>query len=1116
MAIENIGFEVINNLNFGNSNDVIDGDEIANDANHARAIGVENGDFGDVQAGFRVRLGRGRDEVEGTATAFSDEGQAFADGILSTGNIKLQGGADRVEGSGNATTAANGETTIATGINSTDGGRLRGNGGRDLFQGEASAEGQDNVGAFATLVTNLNAGNGNDNITGTAVADGISTTDARGVSVGFSDIDDDTIANPENADEAPTADGEAEVGELIGGRGNDVLEGIADVTVAAQNGDEIFFAGANGIVVDGGTLDQLEGLLNTVGKDLTNFNSNDVEQIIDRLETSSLDTGADDDRLIADVTLNVAQDGNGADDDLEVIADGIENAGDVLLGSGNDSVNSTVSVTTTISGAKGLADALDNSSVGVITGLGLEINNETLFDLGEGNDTFTSNIFATAVDDLSAADGLGNRGVFEAGAGDDTFDLTSLSRFVLENENDLEQQEGIADGWENRNRVFLDDQAGNFAGNDSITTSATAFGEGVLTIAEGLETREFFNAGGGDDSFNLNGSANTGVGALADNLTQAAGLQTEQIDSGEFILGEGNNSVVGNATATSEAIAGLDDDGGEFTPTTFAFGITQMTADANNAQDAGDFSAEGGDDTLDGTSNAIGEQDVAAFGLLFSNADLGDGLNSLQGNATVTSRVSAIANGISVGTNDVFVKENSVVNNAGIGQRTGLVKEAGELSTGVDDDLVEGIATSTANGENLIDNDANGILVDLDSIFNTNDGADTVTGRATASSNGASDDLDFGVLVDGIENKGQFATGAGDDNIIGEGFTFGDGVEAISGGIDNGRALVEQDSFVPPIFTTGSGSDEIVSVAEAEAVNNAAITDALSNVGDFLTEGGIDLITATAVSEASGTANDRAVADAIDNRGFFSTGADNDRIIATATAEAVNGLATANAIDQNEVAGSEIDLGSGNDLIIAEAAVISSGDIDAIALLGGTINAGDGADNIRGRSNDKLVGQGLLGGQFELDGGQAFGADVEINMGTGDDTLFGFGDGVADGGAGVDTLQFEFSFLEFIVGGGSVNLFGDFTFAGVTYETENFERFRFNANFETNSVAASRQLAATAGDSLVLGVSEEVEQKVAATPLAIENAPAVNNVFNSIEALVNASELIEASDATIV
>ena len=86
----------------------------------------------------------------------------------------------------------------------------------------------------------------------------------------------------------------------------------------------------------------------------------------------------------------------------------------------------------------------------------------------------------------------------------------------------------------------------------------------VLTIAEGIETLEFFDAGRGDDFFNLKGLAITGEGALADNLTQAAGLQTEQIDSGEFLLGDGDNAVSGRAIAQSKAVAGLDDDGGEF------------------------------------------------------------------------------------------------------------------------------------------------------------------------------------------------------------------------------------------------------------------------------------------------------------------------------------------------------------------------------------------------------------------------------------------------------------------------------------------------------------------------------------------------------------------------
>ena len=1044
-----IGFEVLADIIGENR---IQGDANASTTDSARAIGVENAEFGDSINDFVVNLTNGNDTIRGAATAYALE-EAFADGIRNTGEIALGNGLDLLKGTGTATTMGNGQTSIATGINSADGGVIIGGNGDDILEGEANATGQDNVNAFGVLVTNVDTGNNFDKIKGIATADGVTTTDARGVSIGFSDIDDDTLANPEFADEPPTAGSNTEVGKLFTGNGNDTIEGQAKVTVEAQNGDEIFFAGANGIVNDGGSLQQLEVLLATIGKDLTNFNGEDVEQIIDQLETSTIDTGFNDDALIANVELNVSQVGEGADSDLEVIGDGIENAGQFLLGDGNDSVNSTVSVTTTISGAKGLADALDNSSVGIITGLQLETNNQTLFDLGLGDDTFTSHVFATAVDDLSAADGLGNRGVFVAGGGNDTFNLTSVSEFILQSENDDEQQEGIADGWENRSRVFLDDPEGKTWGNDSVTTSATASGEGVLTIAEGLETREFFDAGGGNDSFNLNGLAITGVGALADNLTQAAGLQTEQIDSGEFLLGAGNNSVIGNATAISSAVAGLDDDGGEFTPSTFAFGITQMTADANNANDVGEFLAGHDNDTLDGNSHATGEQDVAAFGLLFSNADLGNGLNRLKGNATALSKVSAVANGISVGTDDVFLKTNS------LDRKYGLAAEAGVLSTGADKDLVEGIATVTANGHALIDSDANGILVEVGSTFNTNNGADTVIGNATASSIGASSIADFGVLVDGIENKGRFSTGAGNDKIIGEGFAFGDGVEAIAGGIDNGRALVEQSDFVPPVFTTGGGADEIVAFAEAESVNNAAIADALSNVGDLLTRTGADLITATAVSRASGTLDNRAIADAIDNRGELKTGGGRDRIFATATATAANGLASANAIDQNVEPGSKINLGRGNDIIVAEANAFSHGDISAIAILGGTINAGGGADNIRARSNDNLIS---YDGKYELDGGQGFGGDVEIYMGAGNDTLFGFGDGIADGGAGIDTLEFEFSLREFIFGGGSINFsvdfadftFGvDFSFAGVTYETRNFERFKFNADFEINSVA---------------------------------------------------------------
>ena len=819
MADLDIGLELFENIiDANNVRDRVRGMASAVDGTDAQAIGIENTELGNAPNSFSMDLGGNRDRIDGRANARAGQ-TAIADGIRNSGQIELGAQNDSVRGTAKARTNRNGQSTFATGINSTDGGVIRGGDGRDNLRARATARGQDNVGAFGVLVTATDTEGGNDRVRGNAVANGISSTDARGVSVGFSDIDDDTTAgNPPGF--TPTISGEAEVGQLSTGEGNDTIEGTANVNVNARNGDTISFAGGNGIVNDGGTVEQLEELLGTIGKTLDNFNAEDVEQIIDQLETSTLDMGAGNDRLNARVNLNVAQDGQGADDDLEVIGDGIENAGDLLLGNGDDAVNSTVSVNTTVAGAKGLANALDNSSVGIIdAGLGIEVNNETLFDLGAGNDTFTSNIFATAVDDLSAADGLGNRGTFVAGAGNDTFNLTAESRLVLENENDDEQQEGIADGWENRSRVFLDDQEGRSAGNDSVTTNAQAFGEGVLTIAEGLESRAFFDAGGGSDTLELTATATTGEGALVDNLTQASGLQTEQIDEGEFFLGEGNNSVVGNATANSEAVSG-ESEGTEFTPSTFAFGITQMTADANNTEEGeqGLIEAGDGNDLLEGTAIASGETDVAAFGVLLENAVTHGGNDTVQGTATVESANEAIASGIAVGlAEDVFLKENS------LGRNYGLGAEAGTLSTGAGIDTLEAVANATA----LLNATARGIdgangNIDLGT------GNDTVIAEAIANTTSEDGTREaFGIF------GGTISAGAGADTIKARsnGRLSGEADITLEGGQGfGGGAEIDM----------GTGNDALLGFGDAQ-VDGGAGTDTLQfefSLSEFVAGGG--------------------------------------------------------------------------------------------------------------------------------------------------------------------------------------------------------------------------------------------------------------------------------------
>jgi len=1088
-----IGFEVTEELNIGRGKDVIEEVAVASSDDRARAIGFENGRLGSDPTTYSVLTGNGKDKIVGDASATSDADRALAEGVRNEGTIELGNSKDAISGTATANTTQDGDLTFALGINSTGTGSIQGNNGKEEFLGFADASGQNDVGAFAILTTDLDGGRGDDLFAGEASASGISSTDARGVSVGFSDIDDDTTAG-NLPGFAPTTSDFAETGKLLGGLGNDTVRGSADVTVAATDGDEIFFAGANGIAVDGGTIAQLEALLGPVvfgelidiqnGVITDGATINEVEEtiasILPQLETSTLDLGNGNDDLVASVTLDAAQDGVGADGDLEVIGDGIENAGSILLGDGADSVSSTVSVATTISGAKALADALDNSSVGIITGLLQEVNNQTLFDMGAGNDSFTSDIFASAVDDLAAADGLGNRGVFVAGAGDDIFNLEALSEFVATGVDPAEQQEGIADGWENRSRVFLDDQEGQFAGDDSIIASATTSGNGVLTIAEGIESREFFDAGGGNDSFDLTASATSepvnGVAVNPGNLTQAAGLQTEQIDSGEFYFGAGNDTVTasGTATATGENRA------------TLAFGITQVTGDATNAEDVGLFDAGEGSNVLDGTANAsgIGNSQVDAHGILFTQAVAGAGDDQFEGTATATGGNLATGNGVRVG----MLEDNPVAPDDG----EPLPTEAGEFNAGAGSNAIAGtgIANITSDGDNVVFADANGILVDKDSILTTGDDVDTIEGTATAADDGVgggSFATSNALSADGVEVRGNLFTGGGDDIINGDGIGRATNSFVIAEGIDFGLGSTQNGIPVTPIIETGAGNDQIIGVGESSAVGDeaASIAAGVQTQGDFDTGAGNDLIQGSSTSEVVGGAQGirGTVSDGVENRdsietadgddtidgtanaiaddftaeanglrngisngvsgdaeGSINTGAGNDSVAVSASATSVNGDAIANGIGQE--GDSSINLGEGDDAIVAFAeAFTTEGTARATGISGGNIDTGAGDDTVEASSN---VGP--------LTGGTGFGEGTTISLGPGDDVLAGFGTAAVDGGVGDednggDRLKFEFTSDDFFSGGGSIQIMGStqalFAFGSELLESDNFELFEF-------------------------------------------------------------------------
>ncbi len=1394
-----------------------------------------------IQSVGTILAGAGNDTLEGSATSVVVGGAneaipgilpnrgAIADGIqnfviVEALNTDFDGTIDLGEGdnvlTAEASATAEDFSAFATGVS---GGVLRVGAGNDTIEGNTEAVGVEDVGATGVLFVDADLGDGANVIIGSADSIGAASTDARGISIGLSDIDDDTLQNPDDTAGAQAA----QVGTLITGDGNDTFFGTATVDSDADRGfGDSFFSNATALTVDGGTVEELalllagqevvvDGVLQPVDLEIlaraskTAFGAlvvgidddaleadellavqDAVRAVLPDLDIGRLDTGAGNDTFnltASNISVGGIQgledvDGDGeadGDANLEYFVEGFENSGFVTFGDGDDSIVANVSGFQEGAG-KILVEGIDNSGVGVSTGLALENDNDnTILDFGAGDDSITINTEVLSIGDFAAGDGIDNRGQLLLGEGSDTITINAVSEFQRQeiidgagNVIDGDQEEGLADGIENRQILDLG------SGNDTITSTVQATSNGILGIAEAVESRFFLNAGDGADTFNLTATAIASADVLADNLTQASGLQLEQVTSGTFLLGNGDDILNGTGTAigldnnetvafgisqaTAEATAiaeeptgeaplteanagapvNLDDvglldtgegnntltgvgnasglansqveaygilatntvgrggndtfdgtataDGGNIatasgirigtfedntvavavgeplpneagaldagngintvagtaTGTTTSDGINVLFNDVNgvlvdvdsdliagNAADTisgsgttidngvgggnfltlnalsadgvearGDISTGGGADTISGTgvgeatnsfvvvegvdvgfgnnlNNALGGNpnlvDVApivdlgagdnrisgtgtstvngadastivagiqslgtilgdggndtlegsatstviggeagirgavADGIqnVFNSDDLdvnqvgtinlGNGDNFVSGDATATANdFNAIANGVATG-NLITSTGNDTLNgnatatalteaaalgleigdvNLGDGANSlsgvaaaesasaalasgisvGTDSGVGSLVTGNGNDIIQGQGTTDADGNDLEDSNANGIFVAAGSNFDTDAGVDTIVGFAVAGAVGTASSPEFAVLTDGIENQGTLLTGAQGDIITGEGSSFGVGVEATAGGIDNGRALVEQPSFVSPVFNSQGGSDEIVATATATAINNAAITDALSNVGDFRTGGDADTITATATSDASGFVGDRAVADAIDNRDFIATGGGSDSIFASATATAVNGTASANAIDQNEAAGSRINLGDGNDTLIAEATATSTnGDAEAIGLFGGTIQGNGGADNIRARSNDLLTGANGI----SLAGGQGFGGNVTVAGGADDDTFLGFGEAHVQGGSGFDTLQFEFLFDDFVNGGGNINVINngsaDFTFDGVTLEARNIEQFDFGVSFDGTSIAES-------------------------------------------------------------
>jgi len=1015
-------------LTEGEAGDLANADSIDN-----RTLGDDENDSFFESSGI-IDTGSGDDVIDARVSARAEGGNADAIGIRNDlgfeaeNQILLGGGDDKMFGAAKAV-ATDGNAT-ATGIS---GGTVETGAGVDKLTGVANASGAEDTGATGVLFVDARTGQGADVITGRATVTGVGTADvfgiaadARGISVGLSNIDDDSLLNPNNPD-APLA----RAGALRTGDGDDHIIGRAHTTADVGEAEELFFANATAFTNDSGTLEDLAPhvdlkLLADAVDPEVEVSEEDLKTLTDlinaalpNLDTGDVDLGAGNDMIdvAASITVNGGQQGGqGGDKDLEVFVEGVENSGEFLTGDGNDSIVANVSGTS-VGGAKILVEGIDNSGVGVSTGLNLpdQVNDLTLLDMGDGNDSITVTTRVRGEGDFAAGDGIDTRSNLVMGAGDDTITLDIKSEFVRTPDAPGDQEEGIADGIENRGVVDLG------SGNDMIKADVQAKGNGILTIAEGVESRKEFHTGSGNDHLDLTARAitravdldpkQTGdeVDVRDGNLTQAAGLQTEQITSGTFTMGAGHDTVIGRGTADSDGVTN--------NKATLAFGITQVTGDAFDEDGAGLIDTGIGSDTLEGHATAIGEVDVQAYGTLFTNGVTGAGGDTVTGNATAVGGTLAQAFGVAVGVSDnvpdldgdpMTVRESP------------LVDEAGTLDTGSGNDTITGTAhATTANEGEVLFIDADAVLVDAPPVdpgspletnsdsepkseLKTGAGDDVITGHASASNEaieGIGGAFGSSVVADGVENRDFLNTGTGADVIEGRGVTRSNQAFSVAGGIDNGLGsnrnfLVPDFELISPELETGEGADVLKGSAVSTAVGDKAFAGGIENGGTILTGGDRDVLEARARSLLTdGKAGDFANADGIDNRGLLNTGSGNDYLDARVSARAEGGDADAVGI-RNDLGfqiltdrglqavevDNKIDLGSGNDEMVGAAtAEATRGDAFAVGISGGTVLAGSGTDELAGVANAT--------GTKDVDAtGVLF---VDADTGAGDDTVTG-------------------------------------------------------------------------------------------------------------------------------
>ncbi len=243
---------------------------------------------------------------------------------------------------------------------------------------------------------------------------------------------------------------------------------------------------------------------------------------------------------------------------------------------------------------------------------------------------------------------------------------------------------------------------------------------------------------------------------------------------------------------------------------------------------------------------------------------------------------------------------------------------------------------------------------------------------------------------------------------------------------------------------TNAATPETKALAEAVAEASATAQDkaiAIDNTQGYINLGmgndGIK-VTAEAVTEAI----------AIDNtRGYITLGKGRDAIKANATA-----LREAIAVDNNQ---GYISFGKGRDTI----EVIADASEQAIAIDNhrGRIETGKGSDIVKAYATGS-DSYGIFGGTINMGDGRdeltasSFGGGVKIKMGNGKDFIEGFGEAKVNGGRGFDTLSLgSYEIDDFNISLGANNNKVIFELDDTIMTATKFEQF----NFDNGSLSLS-------------------------------------------------------------